>query len=382
MAVHSASPKCARIGVFLPRLSDYGGVERFAWRLARTLADDGHDVEFVCSRVESDPPPGVSPVVVGRAPFSKALKVAWYAYAAERVRRRKGYDLTIGMGEMLGMDILRVSGGPHKYFWPLSARAYPKGLPRAWKTLRRLLSPASWVSKWIQDRQAASDSRIVTVSHLSRDWLIGAYPHLRAEDIRVIYNRPDLDRFHPPSCEEREAARKRFGMEDGETAVAFAGTAFERKGLLPTIAAMAQLPESFKIYVAGGRNPGAFGREARRQGVADRVVFMGKVTDIPTFYHACDLAVVPTFFDTCANVTVESIASGLRTVGSSSDGSSYFLPPEWVIQNPEDPAEIAARLRAAAAHTEPVAFTWPEDVPSGLEAYVPWVRELIAEKMR
>lgn len=369
----------ARIGVFLPRLSDYGGVERFAWRLARVLAGDGHDVEFVCSRVESDPPPGVTPVVVGRPPLGKACKVAWYAFAAERVRRRKGYDLTIGMGEMLGMDVLRVSGGPHKYFWPLSARAYPKGLPRAWKMLRRRLSPASWVSKWIQDHQARSQSRLVTVSHLSRDWLVGAYPNLRAEDVRVIYNRPDLDRFHPPAPGEREAARGRFGMAGGEKAIAFAGTAFERKGLMPSIAAMARLPEEFRLYVAGGRNPGAFGREARRLGLGERVVFLGKVTDIPVFYHACDVALSPSFFDTCANVTVEALASGLPTVGSASDGSSFFLPREWVVRNPEDPAEIARRILAAAAHEGPYAFTWPEDVQSGLDAYVDWVRELLAE---
>lgn len=370
----------ARIGIFLPRLSDYGGVERVAYRLAGLLAGAGYEVEFVCARVENEPPEGVTPVVVGRPGPFKWMKVAWYALAAEWVRWKKNYDLTIGLGEVLNMDLLRISGGPRKSFWPLSVRAYPKGIAREWKKWRRRLSPANHVSHCIRNMQASGNSRIATVSHLSRDWLTDAYPRLDPTAIRVVYNQPDLSRFQPPTPEQREASRKRFGMKDGEVAIVFAGTAFERKGLLPSIQAMAKLPENFRLYVAGGRKPGSFADLAGKLGVGNRVVFLGRVEDVQSLYHGADISLLPTFYDTCANVVPESLACGLKTIGSASDGSSFFLPERWIVRDPEDAGEIAAKVLAASKEDEAVHFSWPEEVECGLEPYLGMVREMLRDK--
>lgn len=372
--------KHCRIGIFLPRLSDYGGVERVAYRMAGLLAEAGYDVEFICSRVENEPPVGVAPVVVGRPGPFKWMKVAWYAFAADMVRRKKRYDLTIGLGEMLNMDLLRISGGPRKSFWPLSVRAYPKGFAREWKKLRRWMSPANHASHYIRERQARENGTIVTVSHLSRQWLVEAYPWLDAEAIRIVYNQPDLSRFQPPTPEQRTAARKRFGMADGEVAIVFAGTAFERKGLLPSIQAMTHLPENYRLYVAGGRKPGSFAAEAEKLTVADRIVFLGKVEDVQSLYHAADVSLLPTFYDTCANVIPESLACGLKTIGSASDGSSYFLPERWIVQDPEDGAEIAAKVQAAVSEDNSVDFVWPEEVACGLEPYLGIVQDMLDAK--
>ena len=38
-----------RIGLFLPRLGAYGGAEGFALRLAKALAGQGYEVDFVCA---------------------------------------------------------------------------------------------------------------------------------------------------------------------------------------------------------------------------------------------------------------------------------------------------------------------------------------------
>ena len=59
----------ARIALILPRLSRYGGVEQFAFRLAEALAEtrnSEHEVEFICARSECLPPVGVRTHIVGR----------------------------------------------------------------------------------------------------------------------------------------------------------------------------------------------------------------------------------------------------------------------------------------------------------------------------
>jgi len=380
MTDHPNDNSTTRIGVFLPRLSDYGGVERVAYRLAGMLADAGYAVEFVCARVEAEPPVGVTPVVVGRPGPFKWMKVSWYAYAAERTRLKKAYDLTVGLGEVLNMDLLRISGGPRKSFWPLSVRAYPQGVKREWKKWRRRLSPANHISHWIRNHQSREENVLATVSHLSRDWLLDAYPWLDGDAIHVIYNQPDLSRFQPPTSAQQVEGRKRFGMADGEVAIVFAGTAFDRKGLRPSIQAMAELPDHFRLYVAGGRKPGDFARLAEELGVAARVRFLGKVGDIQSLYHAGDISLLPTFHDTCANVVPESLACGLKMIGSASDGSSFFLPERWIVQDPEDGGEIAAKVLAASQEEEAVSFSWPENVACGIEPYLGIVQDMLRDK--
>ncbi|MBG0777360.1 MAG: glycosyltransferase family 4 protein [Desulfovibrionaceae bacterium] len=364
-----------RIALLLPRLSRYGGVEGFGWRLARELAADGLAVDFICARVENDPPPGVRPVTVGRAGVVRAGKVAWFALAAERARAAGNYDLSIGLGKTLRQDVLRISGGPLSVFWELSARAWPAGPARLLKTLSRRLDPVSAVIARIEREQLRHAKHVIAVSHKTVEWIQHAHPWFDASRITVIYNRPDLDRFHAPTDAERGAARERFGMPEGMTAVTLAGTAFPRKGLGGVVGAMAQLPENFHLFVAGGRNPGRFARQARALGLEGRVRFLGRVDDMVGLYHATDVFAMPSLYDTCSNTILEALASGCRVIGSVDDGSSFFLPERWRAVQADDPAELAERIRAAAAEPAPGPFTWPADVPSGLEPYVRFVRE-------
>ena len=105
----------ARIALILPRLSRYGGVEQFAFRLAEALAEtrnSEHEVEFICARSECLPPVGVRTHVVGRPGGLKFIKMLWFLIRAEQVRKRGNYDLVISLGKTWNQDMMRVGGGP------------------------------------------------------------------------------------------------------------------------------------------------------------------------------------------------------------------------------------------------------------------------------
>ena len=92
----------ARIALILPRLSRYGGVEQFAFRLAEALAEtrnSEHEVEFICARSECLPPVGVRTHIVGRPGGLKFIKMLWFLIRAEQVRKRGNYDLVISLGK-------------------------------------------------------------------------------------------------------------------------------------------------------------------------------------------------------------------------------------------------------------------------------------------
>jgi len=378
----------ARIALTMPRLGLYGGAEGFGWRLAEALAAQGHAVDFLCARAEGTPPAGVRPVVLGRPPLGRAFKNLWFAHAVERRLASQGYDVVIGLGRTWTQDILRVGGGPQSVFNRLTEAAYGSGPARLWKRLRRALSPSSTVISWLEARQfdapASRHQRIVCVSDLVRDWLLEAHPALDPARVGVVYNRPDLDRFAPPSPERRAELRAAQGLAETDVVVCTAGTNFALKGVGTLIRALALLPPDFRLAVAGGRGPERWLKLARELGVADRVRFAGKVADMPGFYGAADVFALPTFYDACSNAVLEALACGLPSISSSRNGSAVFVPGRHILSDPADAPGLARLIRDAAAEptqaTGRPAFAWPEDRPCGLAPYLEMVRDLLAAK--
>ena len=369
-----------KIAIMLPKLSLYGGVEGFAWRLAEALARD-HDVHFICARQETASPAGVRVIRVGRPFFGKFFKILWFALAAEWVRRRQDYDLTIGLGNTIIQDILRVSGGPTRIFWKHSIKAYPRGYARTWKMIRRKISPANNLVLAIEKLQMRFSGRIIANSHMVREWTLAAFPHLKHGNVDIIYNRPDLSKFSSCSSSEKTRARKKLGIGGNKKVIATAGTNFMLKGIRPLIATMAHLPDDTLLVVAGGRHCGKYRRLAEKLGLADRVHFLGRVDDMPTVYHASDLFILLSFYDACSNAVLEALASGLPVISTTTNGSSFFVPENHIVAPDIAPRDLAKIIQNKLGQ-QPHPFSFPADVPSGIAPYVHLVEDTLENMAR
>lgn len=372
--------KKARLAVTMPRLSRYGGAESFAWRLSEVLAARGYEVDFICARRETDPPEGVNPVILGRFGFFRCVKVLWFAYAADKACRQGDYDLVFGMGKTLNQDILRIGGGPITKFWELSQHAWPEGFARSFKMLRRRLMPGNWAIRLIDRIRLKRTPRVVAVSHLVRDWIVEAHPHLNKDDIDVIYNKPDLTRFSPIGEQGRNRLRATCNVSEYEVVIGTAVTNFALKGIRHLVDMLALLPEHYVLGVAGGRNPDKYLRQARELGVEKRVRFLGRVDNIADFYRGVDIFVLATFYDACSNAVLEAQACGCKVLSSSMNGSARFLPERWVFPDPSDAANMARLVLEVDKEEKPLPFTWPDDVASGLEPYVEMIEKTLAER--
>lgn len=356
------APRPARIALMLPRFSRYGGVEQYGYALAEAFAAKGYAVDFICARQEAEAPQGVRVIAVGRPPGLKVLKMLWFLIQAERARKAGNYDLSISLGKTWNQDIVREGGGPLQVFWRLSREAWDKGLPRLLKTATRLLQPANWLTLFIEKRLFRQTPYVVAISHSVRAWVAEAYPHFDdprndRQQLLTIYNCPDLSRFHPPLPDERAHARADLGMKPETYALGVATTNFALKGVGPLIRSLLLLPADTHLYIAGGRNPKAYRKLAESAGLASRVHFLGKVSDMQAFYHGLDMFVLPSFYDTLGNVVLEALACGLKTLCSNRAGASAFLPPERIIAEPGDSGEIARRIQDLRASEEPIVFT-------------------------
>lgn len=365
-----------RVALILPKLSRYGGAEQFGYRLAEYLAThhgQEFDVTFICARQDGPAPKGVRVIRVGRPIPGKLGKALWFALAAEVVRRHGRFDVSIGLGNSIFQDIARLSGGPTKLFWDYSIRAYAPGRERTLKTIARHLSLGKQLGRLVERLCVRNSGVLVANSEFVRDLTVKAHPHLKPENIRLICNKPDLTRFSPTDPSRRPELRRRFGLPDNTDLIVTAGTNFRLKGVHVLIRALEHLPASFHLAVAGGRGSRDLLGLARGLGVLERVHFLGRVDDMPALYGAGDIFVLNSFYDACANAVLEALACGLPTISTTSNGSSIFLRPEAVIDDPTDALVLAGRIRSLIHHGSTAREGYAP--VSGLEPYVDLIRE-------
>lgn len=142
-------------------------------------------------------------------------------------------------------------------------------------------------------------------------------PH--AKEVRRIYNGIEPARFLAAGAEREDAA------SGAGCIAAFAGRLIHGKGADYLIEALAGLPADRRVEVriAGdGPERPALEALAGRLGVADRVEFVGLEQDMPSFWAACDVAVVPSaeFVEACPMTPLEAMASAKPVIATRNGG--------------------------------------------------------------
>ena len=144
--------------------------------------------------------------------------------------------------------------------------------------------------------------------------------------MRVIHNGV-VYRDELPGSEARHALRERCGAGDGEILLAFVGRVSEEKGVDLILRAMAGLPARYRLVIAGdGPATDHLQALATQMGIADRVRFLGFVTDPYDIMAAADAVPVPsTWHEACSRVVVESLAQGTPVIGSRIGGTPELV---------------------------------------------------------
>jgi len=146
----------------------------------------------------------------------------------------------------------------------------------------------------------------------------------------------DTGRFRPDEAARAEE-RSRLGLDE-RTALLFAGGRLVRKKgfeyLLEATALLAERRPAIALALAGGGDlDGELRRRAAALGIADRVKFLGTVTQdrMPRLLAAADVAAVPSVrdddgnVDGLPNVVMEALASGTPLVATSAGGIAQVV---------------------------------------------------------
>ena len=324
-----------------------GGLERWCWRFASAMVSRGHQVHVLAGSFSETA--RRLPIVAhqmratrGRLDFGRA---------AEETARGLDLDVIHDTGAGWYCDVFQPHGGSRIAAIEQNVRMMSRYLQpakrRAVKVLPRYREFAA-----LARRQYVDDGRVfLALSNRVADDFRRLHG-VRPEQIRVIPNGVDTDRFSPRHREDhRRAVRQRLGVDDSTLLLLIVAHNFRLKGVPALIKAVSRLTvsgRSVHLAVVGGKRLRAYRLEAALRGIASRVTFVGAVDSAVPFYAAADVYAQPTFYDPCSLVVLEAMASGLPVITSRHNGVSELISDNvegGVIEDPANVHEILHRLQ-------------------------------------
>ena len=327
-----------------------GGAERYLVDLCSRLAEENFEVHVYVERSDEEDK-GICLHRVRTIRFPKSLRLLSFAVRATRAIESGNYDISLGVGNTLKADVLQPHGGVHWVWFWRSLGAYHHPFLWVIKFLGRVLSPKQWIQGYIENApyKKRPFCKIIAISDMVKQDIMQWY-RIPENQIEIVYNGVDLERFHPRNRRYREDIRRRHGIGE-EFVILFVSNNFRMKGLGYLIKALAEIkksnPSPYKCLVLGRDRKTPYVRLAEKFGISREVIFAGSTDEPEKYYGAADLLVHPTFYDACSLTVLEAIASGLPVITTSSNGASGVMTQSFggfILSDPRDEKTLSQKI--------------------------------------
>ncbi len=158
-------------------------------------------------------------------------------------------------------------------------------------------------------------------------------------NIEIIPCGTNINHFGSISYQQ---AREKLGFSPQEKVIFYIGRFDPRKGIETLVRAVANSKlrgkESLRLIIGGAYRAGqSDGKEKERisqiveeLGISDITEFPGRISDedLPTYFAAADVCVVPSHYEPFGLVPIEAMASGTPVVGSAVGGLNFTVVSE------------------------------------------------------
>ena len=176
-----------------------------------------------------------------------------------------------------------------------------------------------------------------------------------ADHIHAIGNGVDINRFTPPSAEQRQARRDRFGLRSDAVVVGTVARLVAEKGYGELCDAFAQLAAHFpqlQLLLCGSRLPsdhaGAVEQRIQQlqRAFPGQVVTTGALEDVEAVYEAMDIFCLPSWREGLPYTVIEAMLTGLPVVATDIRGCREQVLPEvtGLLIPPGQSAPLAAAI--------------------------------------
>ncbi|HMF45224.1 MAG TPA: glycosyltransferase family 4 protein [Candidatus Udaeobacter sp.] len=293
-----------------------GGAEAYLKRLADGVVKAGHEVQLLTTNEWPE----------DQWPFGSIKRLATttaigFADELEQIRPQLQCDVLFSLERVWSCDVYRAGDGVHRAWlarrrkFEVPLKQFLRGASRKHRDLLKL--EESLFQKRKAGRVIAASQMVVgEITDLFR------YPE---DKIDVVRNGVPLDRFKFDP-ELREKSRAELKLKGDHIALLFAGSGWERKGLLFAMEAMALCKNrKIRLLVAGRGDARRYKTTRLRCWSEDPVQFLGEVADLVPVYAAADVFILPTIYDPFSNACLEALASGLPVITTRSNGFSEII---------------------------------------------------------
>lgn len=198
------------------------------------------------------------------------------------------------------------------------------------------------------EREAlASSSLIIAATEKEKRDLIDLY-NAPADKIAVIPCGVDMEMFHPLPKDE---ARSMLGM-DSARILLYVGRIEAEKGIEILIEAASLIKKSLKIevrIVGGGKEErdkiDSLREQSRQLGIGHLTHFQEAVpqSELPLYYSAADLCVLPSRYETFGLVALEALACGTPVIASKTGVMAELIKTQaGILLEEPSPANLAS----------------------------------------
>lgn len=210
------------------------------------------------------------------------------------------------------------------------------------------------------------------------------------QKIVMIPNGVDIDEFHPG-----KGLRSELRIGEAAPLAIFSGDLRSRRKNLETVLTALREATAWHLLVLSRVEGSEYPALALEMGISDRVHFLGFRRDSPELMRSADILVFPSRYDPCTLVVAEALASGVPVITASTVGAAFQVPEGagWVLDDPEDGAEIARLLTIVAnqsrkertdastcARAVAVTYAWSKTAQAHLTLYDAIVNETKIEQ--
>ncbi|MBU3958257.1 MAG: glycosyltransferase family 4 protein [Candidatus Omnitrophica bacterium] len=318
--------------LYLTNHLNIGGISSYVLTLARGLRAKGHNIYLASSGGELLPKFIQAGIVYIPAPLKTksevSPKIVVSLFKLLGALRRNNIDILHSNSRTTGVLGSLLSSLTHTAHIS-TCHGFFK--PRLW---RRLFG--CWGDRTIAISQAVKE-------HLMEDFGV------KAENISIVHNGIDINRFRVQSAEYRVQKKKDLGLGEGPI-VGIVARLSDVKGHIYLIEAMKtvleKIPDAQLLIVGEGKMEKELKALVQKLKIENNVNFVPSVYETPEILSIMDLFVMPSLKEGLGLSLIEAMAQGLAVIGSDVGGIRSLIKHDYtgILVEPRDSNQLSSEI--------------------------------------
>jgi UDP-glucose:(heptosyl)LPS alpha-1,3-glucosyltransferase len=293
----------------------YGGLQRDFLRIAKECVRRGHEVVVYTTRWEGPAEPDLYVKVLKVKGLTNHARATSFADQVGELLAVGERPLVVGFNKMPHLDLYYAADVCYQARIHATRSRWYRLMPRyrVWTELEEAVF------------QSGAHTDILLISALQQAPYTQYY-HTEAHRFHLLPPGIARDRLAPSdAAQQRSVMRETLGLTENEQMLLMVGSGYQTKGLDRAIASLASLPAHCHLYVVGKGDADTYIKQARAEGVADRLHIMGARPEVPAFLLAADLLLHPSYHENTGTAILEALAAGLPVITTAVCGYAHYV---------------------------------------------------------